>query len=243
MNISDMKKYFLNLCGAVFISLVSFFVFGISVSFEEISQLFSNQIIKNSLIFIPSLLIILILSKIYNDGVLYNSFEKISINSFISYSKKYVLLVLSLLIISILSVDIIGIILSKIITQNYGTKKLYDFVDLIGAITYTPFIEELVFRGLFFNLTFNLLDMENKVVKYIAITTNIMMFMSIHYVDYSLANYNILFSLLISVVPKLAISTSLVYVYFKTRDIKYNIILHMLYNFIIILISFIKQLY
>lgn len=126
------------------------------------------------------------------------------------------------------------------VTQDYGTKKLYDFVDLIGAITYTPFIEELVFRGLFFNLTFNLLDMENKVVKYIAITTNIMMFMSIHYVDYSLANYNILFSLLISVVPKLAISTSLVYVYFKTRDIKYNIILHMLYNFIIILISFIK---
>ncbi len=129
------------------------------------------------------------------------------------------------------------------VTQDYGTKKLYDFVDLIGAITYTPFIEELVFRGLFFNLTFNILDMENKVVKYIAITTNIMMFMSIHYVDYSLANYNILFSLLISVVPNLAISTSLVYVYFKTRDIKYNIILHMLYNFIIILISFIKQLY
>lgn len=45
------------------------------------------------------------------------------------------------------------------VTQDYGTKKLYDFVDLIGAITYTPFIEELVFRGLFFNLTFNLLDM------------------------------------------------------------------------------------
>lgn len=71
MNISNMEKYFLNLCGTVFISFVSFFVFGISVSFEEISQLFSNQIIKNSLIFIPSLLIILILSKIYNEGVLY----------------------------------------------------------------------------------------------------------------------------------------------------------------------------
>lgn len=233
----NIKKYISNFCGAVFISLLSFIIFAFSLCFEEISRLFTNQIIKNTLIFVPAFLMILILSKVYNEGVLYNPFDKISIKSFINYNKKYVLLVLSLITISLLFVEIIDIISTKI-TQDYDNIMIYDFIMLIGAITYTPFIEELVFRGLFFNLAFNLLDLENKVVKYIAIITNIILFSYIHYIDYDLQSYNFLLSSLISVVPKLAVSTSLVYVYFKTKDIKYNIILHMLYNSMVLFISY-----
>lgn len=80
--------------------------------------------------------------------------------------------------------------------------------------------------------------MENKVVKYIAIITNIILFSYIHYIDYDLQSYNFLLSSLISVVPKLAVFASLVDVYFKTKDIKYNIILHMLYNSTVLFISY-----
>ncbi|WP_416386989.1 type II CAAX prenyl endopeptidase Rce1 family protein [Metaclostridioides mangenotii] len=41
----------------------------------------------------------------------------------------------------------------------------HNFFYFIEAALITPFIEELIFRGIFFNITFNLLDMEDKVIK------------------------------------------------------------------------------
>jgi membrane protease YdiL (CAAX protease family) len=235
MNTTNMKKYIFSFLGALLISLITVFVFVFLMLFEEVNFLFSNQIIGNTLLFTASLAVILILAKVYNDGIYNNPTKKISVKSFFSYDKKYVLLVLSLIIISMLFVENIHIITSKI-SQGHDADIKFSIVDLIGAFTYTPFIEELIFRGIFFNLAFNNLDMEKKIVKYIVIIVNIMCFVVIHYIDYG--SYFV--SILISLLPKLAISTSLVFVYLKTRDIKYNIILHMLYNFIIIFVSYIN---
>ncbi|UEL47226.1 CPBP family glutamic-type intramembrane protease [Terrisporobacter hibernicus] len=54
--------------------------------------------------------------------------------------------------------------------------------------------------------------------------------MSVHYISYNLADFNLILSLLIAIIPRLAISISLTYIYIKTKDIKYNIILHIVYN-------------
>ncbi len=81
--------------------------------------------------------------------------------------------------------------------------------------------------------------MNNKTIKNIVIIINIIMFMSVHYVSYNFPNFNIILSLLIAILPKLAVSISLTYVYMKTKDIKYNIILHIVYNFLIISIDYI----
>jgi membrane protease YdiL (CAAX protease family) len=105
------------------------------------------------------------------------------------------------------------------------------FVTIFKLVLFTPIL--LTEPA---NLTFNNLDMEKKIVKYIVIIVNIMCFVVIHYIDYGSCFVSILMSLL----PKLAMSTSLVFVYLKTRDIKYNIILHMLYNFFIIFVSYIN---
>lgn len=45
-----------------------------------------------------------------------------------------------------------------------------------------------------------------------------------------------LFFTFIAVIPRLAILVSIVYIYINTEDIKYNIILHMLYNSTLIFI-------
>ncbi|WP_416386990.1 hypothetical protein [Metaclostridioides mangenotii] len=69
--------------------------------------------------------------------------------------------------------------------------------------------------------------------------TNIMLFGSIHYINHGFADFSSIFYLFIAVFPRLLISISLIYVYFKTMDIKYNIILHLLYNSIFVLLAFI----
>ncbi|UEL47225.1 CPBP family glutamic-type intramembrane protease [Terrisporobacter hibernicus] len=39
------------------------------------------------------------------------------------------------------------------------------FIFWVGAITYSPIIEELIFRGIFFNIASTWLDINNKTVK------------------------------------------------------------------------------
>ena len=238
MNISDMKKYFLNFCGAVLIFLLTFLIFSFYSVFENIDYFLTNKAIAFTSRFIISTIAILLLTKIYNEGILNNLYKKLSIKKFLSYEKKYVLLTFSLLIISLLFSKISITIISKI-TQGYSVNIKHNFFYFIEAALIIPFIEELIFRGIFFNITFNLLDMEDKVIKKIAIITNIMLFGSIHYINHGFADFSTIFYLFIAVFPRLLISISLIYVYFKTRDIKYNIILHLMYNSIFVLLAFI----
>nr|WP_312983811.1 CPBP family intramembrane glutamic endopeptidase [Clostridioides sp.] len=241
MNISNMKKYFLSFCGAVLIFFFIVFVFIASYGFQEISRIIPNKILSISSLLVTIFIMILILSKIYNDGIFNKSFKKLSLKNFFSYNKKYVLLSLSLVIFSVLFANVISEITTKI-TQGYDLDiDIEEEINylIIGIIIYAPFIEELMFRGIFFNIASNLLDMENKVVKHITILTNIMAFMMIHYIGYGFTNFNFTLSLLLAILPRIAVSVSLVYVYLKTKDIKYNIILHMLYNSIFVLMAFI----
>ena len=239
MILSNAKKYFLNFCGVVLISLLTVFIFAISQYVELVEELFSNQIISLIVVFISYFIVIIILSKIYNDGILQNNYKKISLRSFFKYDKKYVLLTLSLLIISRLFLlpinKVIYIIFPKISSPDMQVSSIF----LIGAFTYGPIVEELIFRGIFFNITSDWLDMNNRIVKNIVIIINIIMFTSVHYVSYNLPDFNVILSLLMAILPRLAVSISLTYVYIKTKDIKYNIILHIVYNFLIISINYI----
>ncbi len=233
------KKYFLNFCGSVLISLLTIIIFLLFQSIELIEELFSNQIISFIVVFIAYFIAILILSKIYNNGILQNNYKKISLRSFLEYDKKYVLLTLSLLILSMLLLLPINKVTDIIFSQVDSPDIQLSFIFLIGAFTYGPIIEELIFRGIFFNIASDWIDMNNKTVKNTVIIINIIMFMSLHYVSYNLPDFNVILSLLIAIIPRLAISISLTYVYMKTKDIKYNIILHIVYNFLIFSINYI----
>ncbi len=239
MILLNVKKYFLNFCGSVLISLLTIIIFLLFQSIELIEELFSNQIISFIVVFIAYFIAILILSKIYNNGILQNNYKKISLRSFLEYDKKYVLLTLSLLILSMLLLLPINKVTDIIFSQVDSPDIQLSFIFLIGAFTYGPIIEELIFRGIFFNIASDWIDMNNKTVKNTVIIINIIMFMSLHYVSYNLPDFNVILSLLIAIIPRLAISISLTYVYMKTKDIKYNIILHIVYNFLIFSINYI----
>ena len=239
MILLNVKKYFLNFCGAILISLLTIIIFLLFQSIELIEELFSNQIISFIVVFIAYFIAILILSKIYNNGILQNTYKKISLRSFFEYDKKYVLLTLSLLIISRLFPLLIDKVMYRMFSQINSPDVQLSFIFLIGAFTYAPIVEELIFRGIFFNIASDWIDMNDKTVKNIVIIINIIMFMSVHYVSYNFPNFNIILSLLIAILPRLAVSISLTYVYMKTKDIKYNIILHIVYNFLIISIDYI----
>lgn len=239
MILLNAKKYFFNFCGAVLISLLTIIIFLLFQSIELIEELFSNQIISFIVVFIAYFIAIFILSKIYNDGILQNTYKKISLRSFLEYDKKYVLLTLSLLIISRLFPLLIDKVMYRMFSQINIPDVQLSFIFLIGAFTYAPIVEELIFRGIFFNIASDWIDMNDKTVKNIVIIINIIMFMSLHYVSYNLPDFNVILSLLIAIIPRLAISISLTYVYMKTKDIKYNIILHIVYNFLIFSINYI----
>lgn len=241
MNFADIKKYFLNIFGTIIISLFIIFIFTLSSVFENIDYFFTNKDIGIIFRFIISFIVIFILSKIYNEDILKNSFKKLSIKSFFEYEKKYVLLTFSLLIISFFFCLVSHLTIYKIFNIPVSNTE-HDIGYWIGAFIYTPFIEELVFRGLFFNIAISLLDMENNVVKYISVIANISIFLVAHYTSFGFNDFNIFLSLIITIVPRLAISISFTYLYIKTKDIKYNIILHMIYNFTLIFTSFISNL-
>lgn len=236
MNFSNIKKYFLNLCGAMLVSILIVFVYLIASAFESTNKLFSNQTINSMSTFIISFIIVFILAKVYNEGILEDSYKKLSIKSFLSYDKKYISLTLTLLIISIVFGAILSVIISNL-TQAHGFDTKFNLIVFIGAFTYIPFIEELIFRGMFFNIASNVLDMKNNTVMKIAIIVNLITFLLMHYTSVGFPNFNLFLSLLASILPRVVISASLIYIYIKTKDIKYNIILHMLYNFIIIIIN------
>ncbi len=107
---------------------------------------------------------------------------------------------------------------------------------LISAFTFRPLMEELIFRGVYFNIASDYLDMKNNVVKNMVIITNIILFMLLHTENWGYSNYNIILSVISSALPRLVGSISITYIYIKTKDIKYNIILHMLNNFLGVII-------
>lgn len=234
------KRYFFAFCGAVLIFLLTYFVFMLFQCIELIEGLFSNQGFSIISVFIAYFIAILILSKIYNNGILKNNYKKISLRSFCEYNKKYALLTSSLLIISMLYIPLINKAINIIIPQIDSAEIQLSFIFYIGAFTYSPIVEELIFRGIFFNIADNWIDMNDKTLKNIVIIVNIIMFMSIHYISYNLVSFNFIISLLMAIISRLTVSISLTYIYIKTKDIKYNIALHIVYNFFIISVNYIK---
>lgn len=230
--ISLLPKYFFNFCGAILIFIVACILLLLTQIFERTEGLSSSDITNAIIFFTGYFVIILVSCKIYNNGILENAYRKISIKSIFDYNKKYVLLTLSLLIISVL----LGILFLYIIEQvpygNVSDDELNSILLLISAFTLRPFMEELIFRGVYFNIASDYLDMKNNVVKNIVIITNIILFIIIHTRDWGYPNYNFILSVISSALPKLVASISFTYIYVKTKDIKYNIILHMLYNFL-----------
>ena len=230
--ISLLPKYFLNLCGAILIFLGTCLLLLLTQIFERTEGLSSSDMINAIIFFTGYFVIILIACKIYNNGILENAYRKISIKSLLDYNKKYILLTLSLLIISVL----LGVLFLYIIEQvpygNVSDDELNSILLLISAFTLRPFMEELIFRGIYFNAADDYLDMKNNVVKNIVIIANIILFIIIHTRDWGYPNYNFILSVITCALPKLVASISFTYIYIKTKDIKYNIILHMLYNFL-----------
>lgn len=235
----NIKKYFLSFLGAILIFLITLFIYMMVMTAESIEIFFSNQITSIIIVFMVYSIIIFLLSKIYNDGILHNTYRKLSISSLFKYDKKYVVLTLLCLFISILYCYLSGEVLELILHQINEPDLKLRMIFYLGAIVYAPIIEELIFRGIFFNIASTWLDMDDKIVKAIVIIINIIMFLSIHYIDYNFSKFNFLLSLLVSIIPKIFVSVSLTYIYFKTKDIKYNCILHIIYNFLILSISYI----
>ena len=229
--ISLLPKYFFNFCGAILIFLVTCLLLLLTQIFERTEGLSSSDMINAIIFFTGYLVIILITCKIYNNGILENAYRKISIKSLFDYNKKGILLMLSLLIMSMLW----GYLCSHITGQmSYGNAP--NIILLINVFTFRPLMEELIFRGVYFNIASDYLDMKNNVVKNIVIITNIILFMLLHTENWGYSNYNLILSVISSALPKLVGSISVTYIYIKTKDIKYNIILHMLNNFLGVII-------
>ncbi|MBY2478746.1 CPBP family intramembrane metalloprotease, partial [Clostridioides difficile] len=232
MNLSYVKKYFINFCIAILISLLIAFVYFITSAFQSINSAIQNQMIKTISTFIISFIIVVILAKMYNESIVENTYKKLSLKSFFKYNKydkKHISTILSLLMVSIIFAIGTSIFISKL-TEGYGSDSNSGMITFIAAFTYVPFLEELIFRGLFFNIASSLLDMKNPIVKNIAVVANIILFLTMHYSSCGFPIFNIPLSLLISILPRIVISASMVYIYIETRDIKYNIFLHMIYN-------------
>lgn len=70
MNFSNIKKYFLSFCGAILVSILIVFVYLIASAFESTNKLFSNQTINSISTFIISFIIVFVLAKVYNEGIL-----------------------------------------------------------------------------------------------------------------------------------------------------------------------------
>ncbi|WP_343342739.1 CPBP family intramembrane glutamic endopeptidase [Terrisporobacter petrolearius] len=229
--ISLLPKYFFNFCGAILIFLVTCISLLLIQIFERTEGLSSSDMINAIIFFTGYFVIILISCKIYNNGILENSYRRISLKSLCDYNKKYILLTLSLLIMSMLCGDLGLYITEKIPYGNAPDIEISNIL-LISVFTFRPFMEELIFRGIYFNIAYDYLDMKNNVVKNIVIITNITLFIIIHTGNCGYPNYNIILSVITCALPRLAISISTTYIYVKTKDIKYNIILHMLNNFL-----------
>ncbi|WP_343337497.1 hypothetical protein TPELB_24870 [Terrisporobacter petrolearius] len=233
--ISLLPKYFFNFCGAILIFLVACISLLLIQIFERTEGLSSSDIINAIIFFTGYFVIILITCKIYNNGILENAYRKISIKSLLDYNKKYILITLSLPIMSMLWGYLCSHITEQMPYGNASNMELSNIL-LISAFTFRPLMEELIFRGVYFNIASDYLDMKNNVVKNIVIITNIILFMILHTRDWGYSNYNLILSVISSALPRLLISISITYIYVKTKDIKYNIILHMLNNFLGVII-------
>ncbi|WP_270304349.1 CPBP family intramembrane glutamic endopeptidase [Terrisporobacter petrolearius] len=227
--ISLLPKYFFNFCGAILIFLVTCISLLLVQIFERTEGLSSSDIINAIIFFTGYFLIILVFCKIYNNGILENAYRKISIKSLLDYNKKDTLLTFSLLIIGLSFLYLFSNVIFQISPGDDPNIEISNII-LISAFTFRPFMEELIFRGIYFNVASDYLDMKNNVVKNIVIITNIILFIIIHNKDWNCFTL----SAISYALPTLLISISFTYVYVKTKDIKYNIILHMLYNFLCI---------
>lgn len=158
----DFKKLFFNFCGAILIGFLITLIFSFIAQLKLINQLFLNQMVGGILQFSLLALIILILFKVYNEEIGKTTFKKISAKDFFEFNKKDLKMVLFLLVISIILGGIISSIIAMI-AQDQESNVTITAIYVIGTITYTPFLEELVFRGMFYNLAYEWLDMKGVV--------------------------------------------------------------------------------
>ncbi|CEN75155.1 CAAX amino terminal protease self-immunity [[Clostridium] sordellii] len=234
MTILKFKKYFLNFCGAILISIIISLISSIVVSYEFIGSFFKKQFISTSVILVTGIIVALLLVKAYNDEIKKTPFRRLTLESFTKYDKKYIKLIMILGLISIV-ISIIMIFFNDRVIHAYDSQATDINWNLVSGFMVIPFIEELLTRGIFFNIAYDFLDMENNIVIKIAIVVNIIMFMFLHYIHINFQSHAFILSLLVAFSPRLAIGISLTYIYMKTKDIKYNIILHTMYNFVLIL--------
>ncbi|MFR3567726.1 MAG: lysostaphin resistance A-like protein [Paraclostridium sordellii] len=234
MIILKIKKYFLNFCGAVLISIIISLISSIIISYEFIGSFFKSQFISTVVILVVGIIVIVLLSKVYNDEIGKTPFRRLTLESFTKYDKKYIKLIMILVVISLIA-SIIMIFLNDKVIHAYDSRVTDINWNLVSGFMVIPFIEELLTRGIFFNIAYDFLDMKNEIVLKITIVVNIIMFMCLHYIYIDFQRHSFVLSLLVAFSPRLAIGISLTYIYMKTKDIKYNIILHTMYNFILIL--------
>ncbi|GAA0237134.1 CPBP family intramembrane glutamic endopeptidase [Metaclostridioides mangenotii] len=240
MDYSGFKKYFLNFCGAILIFLFINILFLFTQQVISIDQLFSNQIIGNLLSTLCFSIIIFILVKVYNDGIINSMYKKVSINSLLHFNKKNMLLLLILLFIAFAYVWLLLSNVFKEILINNGSREYnleYNF--LFKMILVAPILEELYFRGIFNNIAINSLKVEKLSDEYFIAIINAILFSLLHYNTFATLNISVFLSLLMAFLTIIVYSISFWFIYIKTKDIKYNIILHILVNLTLNLVAII----
>ncbi len=231
MHTFNFKKYFLNFFGALLISIAIFLIFQVVSCYELIGAFFTNGLIKTVILLAVGSLVVFLLAKAYNDELGRTPFDKLTLKSFTSYDKKDLKLTLILTGISLIAAVGMDVFVYRYIVGNHYPTIDFSYNPFLTFMI-VPFVEELLMRGVFFNIAYDFLDMKNKVVRNIAIVVNILMFLSMHYVPFNFTGHAFVLSLLVASLPRLVISCSLTYIYVKTKDIKYNILMHMIYNFL-----------
>ncbi|WP_304340560.1 CPBP family intramembrane glutamic endopeptidase [Metaclostridioides mangenotii] len=240
MDYSVFKKYFLNLCGAILIFLFITILFSFTQQVISIDQLFSNRFIGSILSTLCFFIFTFIIVKVYNDGIINSMYKKISINSLLHFNKKNMLLLLLLLLIAFAYVGLLLSTVFKEIIINNGSKEYnLGYIIMFKTILVAPVLEELYFRGIFYNIAINSLKIEKLSDEYFIAIINSILFSLLHYNSFATLNIGVFLSLLMAFLMILVYSISFWFIYIKTKDIKYNITLHILINLTLNLVAII----
>lgn len=240
MDYSGFKKYFLNFCGAILLFLFITILFSFTQQVMLIDQLFSNRIIGSILSTLCFFIFTFIIVKVYNDGIINSMYKKVSINSLLHFNKKNMLLLMLLLFISFAYVGLLLSTVFKEIIINNGSKEYnLGYIIMFKTILVAPVLEELYFRGIFYNIAINWLKVEKLSDEYFIAIINSILFSLLHYHSYATLNISVFLSLLMAFFMILVYSISFWFIYMKTKDIKYNITLHILINLSLNLVAII----
>jgi membrane protease YdiL (CAAX protease family) len=167
-------------------------------------------------------------------------YKKVSINSLLHFNKKNMLLLLILLFVAFAYVWLLLSNVFKEILINNGSKEYnlgYNF--MFKTILVAPILEELYFRGIFYNIAINSLKVEKLSDEYFIAITNSILFSLLHYHSFATLNISVFLSLLMAFLTIIVYSISFWFIYMKTKDIKYNITLHILINLSLNLVAII----